>query len=111
MTKNPARDDLYTVIVTVDAEPEIMPRLEAHARFGLDAFAEFDGYCGGQLHVSLDRRRLVQIVRWRTEGDYLACRDDARWEEVPTTKAFMAAVESPNVVMDVRAYTVVASRV
>ena len=44
---NITQSDICTVIVTVDAEPDVTPELEAHARNGLTRFAELDGFISG----------------------------------------------------------------
>ena len=56
------------VIVTVDADAAIMPELEAHARYGLEQFRDFKGFVSGALHMNDDGTRLVQYLRWQTEG-------------------------------------------
>ena len=40
--------DLCTVIVTVDADEDVMPELEAHAKDGLKRFGEFEGFVSGR---------------------------------------------------------------
>ena len=78
-----------TVIVTVDAEPEVMPELQAHARNGLVRFAELKGFVSGALHASTDGTRIVQYLQWETEADHLDCMHDPRWDEMPSTKRIM----------------------
>ena len=46
MTVIRQQSGVCTVIVTVNANPEIMPELEAHACYGLARFAEFKGFSG-----------------------------------------------------------------
>ena len=96
------------VIVTVDAEAELMPTLEAHARYGLTRFPEFDGFISGALHKSADGTRLVQYLRWRSEADHLACIHDPCWDTDPSSKRFLDLAESEGVTMEVRVYEVVA---
>ena len=101
------RDDqeaACTVVVTVDAPPDVMDDLVAHARVGIERFVECQGYIHGTLHLSEDGRRLVQYLRWATKSDYEACRDDPRWDALPTTARFMALVSSDAVTLDARAY-------
>ncbi len=101
--------ELYTVIVTVDAEPLVMSDLEAHARAGLGLFRDFPGFVAGALHKSADGGRLVQYVQWETESHHLACMNDPRWDSFPSTQQFMAIVESGRARMDVRTYSVLAT--
>ncbi|MEN8143762.1 MAG: hypothetical protein ABFS14_02320 [Gemmatimonadota bacterium] len=103
------RKNACAVIVTVEAGPDAMPDLEAHARYGLTRFPEFSGFISAALHKSADGSRLVQYVCWRTEAEYLACVNDPQWDEVPSTGRFMQLIESGEARMDVRVYEVVAS--
>ena len=107
LTIDPERD-VWTVVVTVDADATSMYALEAHARFGLTEFAKYPGYLGGALHVSDDRTRLVQYLQWRSREEYVACRDDARWGREPTTRAFMELMLSGKARVDARGVKVVA---
>jgi quinol monooxygenase YgiN len=100
--------DTCTVIVTVDAEPDAMADLEAHAREGLRQFARAAGFVRGALHKSTDGRRLVQYLQWRSEADHHACMNDPRWEDAPTTRRFMELIDSGRATMDVRIYDVTA---
>ena len=99
--------DICTVIVTVDAEPEFMPELKAHARDGLFRFKEFRGFISGALHESPDGRRLVQYLQWETAADHLACINHPQWDDLPSTRRFMELVETGQARMDVRTYSVV----
>ncbi len=49
------------VIVTIDANAEIMPDLEAHAQYGLTRLQEFNGFVHGALHKSADGTGLRAI--------------------------------------------------
>ena len=109
MSDAPERSDrTCTVIVTVDAPLELIPDLEAHARMGLERFPEYEGFLGGALHNSGDGR-LVQHLRWASEAEYRACMRDPAWDELPSTRAFMSAVESGRARVDARVYEVVAT--
>ncbi len=99
-----------TVIVTVDAEADVLPELEAHAREGLSRFAEFRGFLGGATHRSADGTRLVQYLQWQSEEHHLACMSDTRWDDLPSTRRFMELARSGRVKMDVRVYEVVAAQ-
>ena len=101
--------DICTVIVTVDADPEIVPELEEHARDGLDRFARLRGFISGALHKSDDGGRLVQYLQWKTVDDHLACVHHPQWDDLPSTRRFMELVGSGRATMDVRTYRVVAS--
>ncbi len=98
-----------TVIVTVDAQPELMPDLESHARTGLKLFPEFDGFLSGALHRSVDGARLVQYLQWTGEDRYLACVNAPEWDALPSTQRFMEIVHSRQATVDVRTFTVVAA--
>jgi hypothetical protein len=100
---------LCTVIVTVDCEPEVMPDLEDHARSGLALFREFDGFVSGALHKSADGKRLVQYLQWETESDHVACVNHPRWDDFPSTRRFMAIVDSGQAEVDVRVFNVLAA--
>ena len=100
---------LCTVIVTVDADPEVIPQLEAHAKEGLARFQDFDGFVAGALHRSADGARLVQYLQWETEADHLTCVNDPRWEELPSARHFMSLMESGKARVDVRTFDVVSA--
>jgi hypothetical protein len=101
--------DLCTVIVTVDAPPDVMPRLEAHARAGIHGFAECPGYLGGAMHVSEDGTRLVQYLQWTSEAHYRKCVEDPRWDELSTTAEFMDAIREGRARVDARTFYVAES--
>ena len=69
---------ICTVIVTVDTESDVMSELEDHARAGLAAIAELDGFISGALHRSTDGSRLIQYLQWRGEVSHRACMNDPR---------------------------------
>ena len=98
---------VYTVIVTVDADPPVLDELRAHAEGGLERFPLYEGFLGGALHRSTDGRRMVQYLQWESEGAYLACIRDPAWDDVPTTERFMAAVEEGLAQVDARGFIVV----
>ena len=102
------QDAACTVIVTVDAPPELVETVIAHARLGLERFGDFPGFLGGVLFESGDGR-LVQYVSWTTEDEYRACVDNPSWDDLPSTRAFMGAVESGAVIMDARVFKLVAA--
>ena len=101
------RDDVCTVIVTVDADPDTMPHLRHHAVAGLDRFREYAGYLGGALHVSNDGSRLVQYLQWRSETDYRACVEDPAWDRLPSTALFLEAASTGEARVDARVFAVV----
>ena len=74
--------DICTIIVTVDAAPELLSVLSEHARLGLERFPEFPGFLGGALHLSEDQGRIVQYLQWASESEYRACIDDPSWDEL-----------------------------
>lgn len=101
--------ELCTVIVTVEADPALMPELEAHARDGLTRFPAFAGFVGGALHRSADGGRLVQYLQWEREEDHLACIHAPVWEAQASSRRFLELVGSGRASLDVRTYTVVAA--
>ena len=102
------QSDICTVIVTVDAECDIIPELETHAREGIARFAELDGFVSGALHKSTDGTRLIQYLQWRDEAAHLACMHDPRWDALPSTKRFMEIVSSDQATMKVGVFDVIA---
>ena len=98
-----------TVVVTVDAKASLIPSLREHAENGLEHFPTYPGYLGGALHLSADGTRLVQYLQWRSEAEYVACRDDPRWEESTSTRLFLEASRSGEAKVDARTFTVVAT--
>ena len=61
--------DICTVIVRVDAAPELLAVLSAHARLGLERFREFPGFLGGALHLSVDQGKMIQYLQWSSESE------------------------------------------
>jgi hypothetical protein len=102
-------NEIYTVIVTLDADADVIPELEAHARSGLGLFRDFAGFVAGALHKSADGTRLIQYVQWESESHYHACMNDPRWDAFPSAQQFMAIVEAGRARMDVWAYVVLAA--
>ena len=100
-------NNLYTVVVTVDAEAEVMPELEAHAKRGLQRFSEFEGFVSGALHKSTDGLCLIQYLQWENEAAHLKCMNHPMWSDVPSTKRFMEIVESGRAKMVVRVVDIV----
>ncbi len=109
MTSIRTPNDFCTVIVTVDAPSHVIEEMEPHARNGLTYFADMKGFVSGALHKSTDGKRLVQYLQWETEANHLACMDDSRWDDLPSTRTFMAHVESGAAKIDVRIYDVAAA--
>lgn len=109
MPRIDAHDVVCTVIVTVDAPAEVMADLEEHARVGLDEFHSCESYIAGAVHLSADGTRMVQYSQWTSEEGYTGCRDDPRWDDLPSTGRFMAHVVSGRAEVDARTYTVVES--
>ncbi len=108
MTRIRARSKFCTVIVTVDAPPNILAEMEPHASEGLARFTEFPGFISGALHKSTDGQRLVQYLQWESEADHLACMHDPRWDDLPSTRRFLELVQSGQANMAVHTYDVVA---
>lgn len=102
-------EDPWIVIVTIDTDPETMPTMEVHASAGLQRFRDHAGFLGGSLHVSLDGTRLVQHTRWASEREYRACIDDPTWDELPSTRPFMTALERGAAIMNLDAFRFVKS--
>jgi len=100
--------NLCTVIVTVDADPGLMPELEAHARLGLEEFPSYDGFVAGALHKSADGSRLVQYLQWRSAAHHRACIEDTRWDTLPSSTTFLDHARAGRATVDVRTYLVVA---
>lgn len=96
-------------IVTVDAPPHALVDVVAHARAGLAAFPDWEGFLDGTLHVSTDGGRLVQLLRWRDEDSYHAAMDHPSWASFPTTAAFMAHVGAGTAQVDARLFQIVAT--
>jgi hypothetical protein len=98
-----------TVVVTVDADTEILDDMLDHARLGVTTyFGDCEGFIGGALHLSTDRTRLVQYLQWESEAAYLRCRDDPRWDELDSTKKFLEHVTAGRAVIHARLYEVLA---
>jgi hypothetical protein len=101
--------DLRTVIVTVDADADVLPALADHARLGLVKFSDYAGFRGGALHLSDDGCRMVQYLQWNSMEEYRACVEDPAWDDLPSTRAFMDTLASGRARLDVRSFRVEAS--
>ena len=98
-----------TVVVTVDADPEVIDDMLEHARLGITTdFRECEGFIAGALHVSTDRTRLVQYLQWDSEAAYLRCRDDPKWDELDSTKRFLNHISTGRALVDARLFEVLA---
>lgn len=109
MRSQDPRETDVVVIVTVDATAAIIDEMVGHARVGIERFGDCDGYVSGTLHRSSDGERLVQVVRWRSMDAYEACRDDPRWDALPTTEPFLRHVTDGSARLDVRTYEVIST--
>jgi heme-degrading monooxygenase HmoA len=101
-------NNLCTVVVTVDAQADVMPELETHAKSGLQRFSEFEGFISGALHKSTDGLRLIQYLQWKSEAAHLKCMNHPMWNDMPSTKRFMEIVKSGRAKMVVRVVDIVA---
>lgn len=97
------------MIVTLDAAPDRLTELAAHAAVGLERFPDYDGFLAGALHRAADGGRLIQYLQWRSEAAYRACIADQAWDALPTTRGLLAAVAAGEATLDVRVYDVVAT--
>ena len=96
-----------TVVVTVDAETEILDDMLEHARLGVATyFGECEGFIAGALHVSADRTRIVQYLQWESEAAYLQCRDDPRWDALGSTRRFHDHITAGRALVDARLFEV-----
>ena len=101
--------EVFTVIVTVDAAMSAMAALEEHAAFGVRHFATYPGYLSGALHVSTDGTRLIQYLQWESESTYRACIDDPAWDQLESARLFKESVASGLAKVDARSFRVAAS--
>ncbi len=99
---------LSTVVVTVDGAPDNVAIAVRHASAGLALFAEFDGFVGGATHVSADGGRIVQYLQWEDEEAHNICMNDPRWDNLESSRLFMALAERGELNIDVRIYRVAA---
>lgn len=98
-----------TVVVTVDADAEVLDEMLEHARRGVTTyFGECEGFVAGAVHLSADRTRLVQYLQWESEAAYLRCRDDPKWDRLDSTRIFLDHVAAGRAVVDARLYEVLA---
>ncbi|MGI9624864.1 MAG: hypothetical protein ACR2PK_18690 [Acidimicrobiales bacterium] len=102
------RQQPCTVVVTVDANVDVLEELLEHAQLGLRRFPECDGFVSGALHISADRTRMIQYLQWESEAAYINCRDDSRWDEFESTRRFADHISAGRATLDARTYSVVA---
>lgn len=98
--------DLCTIIVTVDGAQDAVAQILDHATDGLSIFAEFDGFVGGATHLADDGQRIIQYLQWRSAADHMACMEDPSWSDQPSSRQFMELMESGEITVDVRNYSV-----
>ncbi len=98
--------EVFTVVVTVDAAVTDMAALEEHAAFGVRHFANYPGYLAGALHVSADGTRLIQYLQWESESTYRSCIDDPAWDLLQSARLFKESVASGRAKVDARSFRV-----
>ena len=100
------KNNVCTVIVTVDGDRQAIAGAAEHASAGLQQFKAFAGFLGGAAHLSSDGRRLVQYLQWRDEASHLACMNDPRWANSQSSRLFMQRVEEGRLKLHVGVYRV-----
>lgn len=93
-----------TVIVTVDAEPDVLPDMEAHALIGLERFESHTGFLTATLYRNESGMRLVNVSEWTSLASYESCRDDPEWDRLASTSTFFAHLDAGRATIDVQIF-------
>lgn len=99
-----------TVVVLVSGDPEAIRSVLDHAIQGPALFSEFAGFIGGSTHVAEDGTRILQYLQWRDKASHEDCLRDPKWASFPSSVHFMALVESGDIQVEVKTYTVAGCR-
>ena len=70
MTKLDPGDGYATLINTFVVDPEKSERLLAVLHEASATMRKMNGFVSANLHVSADRKRVVNYVQWRTRDDF-----------------------------------------
>ena len=100
------RSDVYTVIVTMDCEPDDQDELINVAKQTEGIFARQPGFISSALHRKGDGTRVLQYLQWESKEANDACMASSDWQD-GTADAFMAFIHSGKATMDPADYEVV----
>ena len=65
-------DDYLTMINTLEVDPENAEKLVDVLHEASGPISKLPGFVSANLHLALDRKRVVNYVQWRTRADYEA---------------------------------------
>lgn len=100
-------NDVFTVMVEFDTEPETQKEVLAAIRSMAGVFPTQPGFVSEHFHRSHDGKRIVVYVQWRTEQDHLNCYNNPDLK--PTGAGIMALVQAGKARMNVHTYEIVQS--
>ena len=72
MTRLDPKDDYATLINTFEVDPDEADRLVAVLHRASDTMRTLPGFVSANLHVSTDRKRVVNYAQWRRREDFEA---------------------------------------
>ena len=76
MTTLDPGDDYFTMINTFEVEPENADKLADVLHEASGPISKLPGFVSANLHLSLDRKRVVNYVQWRTRADFEAMQNN-----------------------------------
>ena len=107
MTTISRDNNVFTVMVQLNVDPENQGELVELSRSMIPVFERQPGFISLDLHRSLDGTQIVTYLQWRSKADHEAC---ATSPEVATAvNAFMRFLESGKAAMEVKTYEIIAS--
>lgn len=76
MTTLDPSNDYFTMINTFEVDPENADKLVDVLHEASGPISKLPGFVSANLHRSLDRKRVVNYVQWRTRGDFDAMQNN-----------------------------------
>lgn len=70
MTTLDPSNDYFTMINTFEVDPENAEKLVHVLHEASGPISKLSGFVSANLHLSLDRKRVVNYVQWRTRADF-----------------------------------------
>ena len=76
MTTLDPSNDYFTMINTFEVDPENAEQLVDVLHEASGPISKLPGFVSANLHLSLDRKRVVNYVQWRTRADFDAMQNN-----------------------------------
>lgn len=105
---NDQKETFFTVVVTLDFEPEHRGTvLESSQTMG-DLFAQQPGFVSMKVHLNHDGNQLLTYLEWTNRASHEACQNAPQVQA--SGASIMGLLQSGQVRMSVQTYDVISSR-